>query len=53
LARTALADVRTTVAGYRDISLPGELACARTALDAAGLEADLAGTVFGWWCERE
>ncbi len=58
LARTALADVRATVAGYRDVSLAGELVSARTALDAAGIEADLAGTVddvpaerrelFGW-----
>jgi two-component system sensor histidine kinase DesK len=58
LARAALADVRATAAGYRDISLAVELASARTALDAAGIEADLAGTVddvpserlelFGW-----
>jgi len=58
LARTALADVRATAAGYRDVSLAVELASARMALDAAGIEADLAGTVddvpterlelFGW-----
>jgi two-component system sensor histidine kinase DesK len=58
LARTALADVRSTAAGYRNPSLAAELASARTALDAAGIEADLAGAVddvpaerlelFGW-----
>jgi two-component system sensor histidine kinase DesK len=41
LARDALADVRATVAGYRAVSLPNELAAARVALDAAGIEADL------------
>jgi two-component system, NarL family, sensor histidine kinase DesK len=58
LARTALADVRSTAAGYRNLTLAGELASARIALDAAGIEADLAGAVddvpagrlelFGW-----
>ena len=58
LARTALADVRSTAAGYRNVSLAGELASARSALDAAGIEAELAGAVddvpgerlelFGW-----
>jgi two-component system, NarL family, sensor histidine kinase DesK len=58
LARTALADVRSTAAGYRNVSLAAELASARTALDAAGIEAELAGAVddvpadrlelFGW-----
>ena len=41
LAREALADVRATVAGMRQLSLPGELAAARQALDAAGITADL------------
>jgi two-component system sensor histidine kinase DesK len=58
LSRQALADVRTAVSGYRDVSLAVELASARTALDAAGIEADLPGAVekvpaernelFGW-----
>jgi two-component system sensor histidine kinase DesK len=41
LARDALADVRQAVAGFRDISLPGELARARSTLVAAGIEGDL------------
>ncbi|MBF4562567.1 sensor histidine kinase [Microbacterium sp. VKM Ac-2870] len=41
LARGALADVRTTVAGYRGVSVAGELAAARAALDAAGIAAEL------------
>lgn len=41
LARDALADVRTTAAGLRGVSLPGEIASARVALEAAGIEADL------------
>jgi len=41
LARDALADVRQAVAGFREISLPGELARARFSLSAAGIEADL------------
>jgi two-component system sensor histidine kinase DesK len=41
LARDALADVRQAVAGFRDMSLPGELARARTSLAAAGIEAQL------------
>jgi two-component system sensor histidine kinase DesK len=58
LARTALADVRTTAAGYRNLTLAAELASARTALDTAGIEAELSGAVddvpverlelFGW-----
>ncbi|MDM4762620.1 sensor histidine kinase [Galbitalea sp. SE-J8] len=58
LARGALADVRTTVAGYRGVSIASELANARQALEAAGIEPDLPGTVdavpaerrelFGW-----
>ncbi len=41
LSRDALADVRRAVEGYRDLSLPGELARAREALRAADIEADL------------
>jgi two-component system sensor histidine kinase DesK len=45
LARQALADVRTAVAGYRETSLPSELVSARVALDAAGIEAELPNAV--------
>ncbi|MFJ4650582.1 sensor histidine kinase [Nocardia sp. NPDC088792] len=41
LAREALAGVRDTVGGLREITLDGELANARTALSAAGIEARL------------
>jgi two-component system sensor histidine kinase DesK len=41
LSRDALADVRRAVEGYRELTLPGELARARTALEAAEIEADL------------
>lgn len=41
LARDALSDVRQAVAGFRDLSLPAELARARSSLAAAGIEADL------------
>jgi len=41
LSRDALADVRRAVHGYRDLTLPGELARAREALRAAGIEAEL------------
>jgi two-component system sensor histidine kinase DesK len=41
LSRDALADVRRAVEGYRDLTLPGELARARTALAAAQISADL------------
>jgi two-component system, NarL family, sensor histidine kinase DesK len=41
LARAALADVRAAVAGYREISLAGELVSARSALQAAEIKADL------------
>ncbi|MEV5003655.1 sensor histidine kinase [Nocardioides sp. LML1-1-1.1] len=44
LSRDALADVRRAVQGYRDLSLPGELARARTALQAAEIEASLPGS---------
>jgi two-component system sensor histidine kinase DesK len=52
LARDALADVRATVAGYRTVSLPHELAAARVALDAAGIEADLPTAVDNVPTER-
>ena len=59
IARQALADVRAAAAGYHEVTLAGELASARTALAAAGIEADLPdqGTagiprrrqeLFGW-----
>jgi two-component system sensor histidine kinase DesK len=58
LAREALADVRATVAAYREVTLATELASAKVALDAAGVEADLPASVrdvppltselFGW-----
>jgi two-component system, NarL family, sensor histidine kinase DesK len=41
LSRDALADVRRAVDGYRELTLPGELARARTALSAAEIAADL------------
>ncbi len=41
LSRDALADVRRAVAGYRELTLPGELSHARTALAAAEIKADL------------
>jgi two-component system sensor histidine kinase DesK len=41
LSRVALADVRATAAGTRTVSLPGELAAARQALESAGITADL------------
>ncbi|MFE6970697.1 sensor histidine kinase [Isoptericola sp. NPDC057653] len=52
LARGALADVRGTVAGARRVTLAGELAAARTALDAAGVAAELPGTVDAVPAER-
>ena len=45
LARAALADVRAAVAGYRELSLAGELVAARAALQAAEIKADLPTTV--------
>ncbi len=39
LSRDALVDVRRAVEGYRELTLPGELTRARTALAAAGIEA--------------
>ena len=41
LSRTALAEVRSTVSGYRKASLAAELVGARAALAAAEIEADL------------
>ncbi|WP_091725556.1 sensor histidine kinase [Nocardioides scoriae] len=41
LSRDALDDVRRAVEGYRDLTLPGELARARQALATAQIEADL------------
>jgi len=41
LSRDALTDVRRAVEGYRELTLPGELARARTALAAAEIEARL------------
>jgi two-component system sensor histidine kinase DesK len=58
IAREALADVRAAAAGYREVTLASELASARTALTAAGIQADLPAKVadiaprreqvFGW-----
>ncbi|WP_405161865.1 histidine kinase [Nocardia sp. NBC_01499] len=55
LAREALAGVRDTVGGLREVSLRGELANAKTALAAADIAADLPATedapdneLFGW-----
>ncbi len=47
LSREALADVRRAVAGYREITLAGELARARAALGSAGIAARLPVTVHG------
>jgi two-component system, NarL family, sensor histidine kinase DesK len=58
LAREALADVRATVGGYREVTLAAEVSSARSALDAAGIAAELPGALdevpgtrrelFGW-----
>jgi two-component system sensor histidine kinase DesK len=58
LARQALADTRSAVAGFRDVTLASELANARSALGAAGIDADLPVAIdevpaarrelFGW-----
>ncbi|MGO9899170.1 MAG: sensor histidine kinase [Solirubrobacteraceae bacterium] len=42
VARTALSDVREAVSGYRKPTLDGELAGARMALTAAGIDVDVA-----------
>ncbi|WP_282795657.1 sensor histidine kinase [Streptomyces sp. CC224B] len=39
VSRQAMVDVRAAVTGYRRLTLPGQLAGARTALTAAGIEA--------------
>ena len=44
LSRDALADVRRAVEGYRELTLPGELARAKMALSAAEIDADLPNT---------
>jgi two-component system sensor histidine kinase DesK len=44
VARTALGEVRDAVSGYRQPTLEGELAGARMALSAAGIEADVQQT---------
>jgi two-component system sensor histidine kinase DesK len=41
LTRLALTEIRATVSGYRQVSLPAEIAGARAALVAAGIDADL------------
>jgi two-component system sensor histidine kinase DesK len=58
LSRRTLGDVRAAVAGHRDVTLAGELATAREVLRAAGIIAELPGSVdatspelqelFGW-----
>jgi two-component system sensor histidine kinase DesK len=58
LARNALADLRLAVSNYRELSLESELLAARTALDAAGIAAQLPdrveevedglGSAFAW-----
>lgn len=52
LSRSALAEVRTAVAGYRDVSLAAELANARSALSAAGIDADLPTAIDGVPADR-
>lgn len=41
LARGALADVRSAVSGFREVSITSELAAARGALEATGIAAEL------------
>lgn len=58
LGREALADVRSTAAGYRGVGLAAELSRARGTLESAGIGADLPNSVdhvpgelrelFGW-----
>jgi two-component system sensor histidine kinase DesK len=58
LSREALADVRATIGGYREVNLARELVNAKSALTAAGIDADLPGAIdevpgerrelFGW-----
>jgi two-component system sensor histidine kinase DesK len=47
LSRDALADVRRAVEGYRELTLPGELARARAALSAAEIDADIPNSTDG------
>jgi two-component system sensor histidine kinase DesK len=47
VARDALRDVRATVRGYRDVSLAGELASARSVLAAAGISAEIPTAIDG------
>lgn len=58
LSREALADVRATISGYREVNLARELVNAKSALSAAGIDADVPGALdevpgerrelFGW-----
>ena len=45
LTRSALADLRLAVSNYRETSLDAELAAARTALEAAGIDSHLPDSV--------
>jgi two-component system sensor histidine kinase DesK len=45
LGRRTLGQVRAAVAGYRDVTLAGELASAREVLRSAGIEAELPGAI--------
>jgi two-component system sensor histidine kinase DesK len=47
LSRDAMTEVRRAVDGYRDITLPGELVRARSALTAAEIEPDLPSSTDG------
>ncbi|MEN2740772.1 sensor histidine kinase [Microbacterium sp. X-17] len=52
LARAALADVRATVAAVRGVTVSGELAAARVALEAAGIASELPGSTEAVSSER-
>ncbi|WP_291054311.1 histidine kinase [Herbiconiux sp.] len=52
LARGALVDVRATVAGFRGVNVSGELAAARSALDAAGIDAEVPSSTESVPAER-
>lgn len=45
LSRVALRDVRSTIQGVQEVTLPGELVRARNALAAAEIEAEIPGAV--------
>jgi two-component system, NarL family, sensor histidine kinase DesK len=47
LSRRTLVEVRAAVAGYRDVTLAGELATSQEVLRAAGIEAIVPGAVDG------